>query len=229
MFSDFFWSCVLTNSVGAFIFRFKSTVMSENKGNAAVIVAVIGMFGVVATGLFSNWDKIFPPEKKIEKLADENSNSNSEEVEVQDLVVEKAEEIILESPDVPLIQDFKYKVITHTASHETMVNADSDENIFIILEGDKSYYRTLLDNVGINDFEYGANDEFEFVIHKDLGELKSFKLEIRENGSNPDYIDGWYPEKIEILDFNHGGSYEASIYRWLDDGEGERQDYSNKL
>ncbi|MDB5685968.1 MAG: hypothetical protein JWR77_557 [Rhizorhabdus sp.] len=36
--------------------------MPESSGNTQIVVAVIGVTGVIAAALFGNWEKIFPPQ-----------------------------------------------------------------------------------------------------------------------------------------------------------------------
>ena len=48
--------------------------MGESKSNKIpIIIALIGLVGVIASALFTNWDKIFPPTQTVEHIAERST------------------------------------------------------------------------------------------------------------------------------------------------------------
>ena len=111
-----------------------------------------------------------------------------------------------------------YRFEIHTS---TVLQAGTDANIRITLNGRNGHSATYAVNTICNDFEKGTNTLQSFIVHNFMSEIRSITINRDNSGSNPD----WHVSYIDIIetkiDEGDGTVWHFPIYDWIDSVQNE--------
>lgn len=136
----------------------------------------------------------------------------------------KQAELERKTAESEILLSEKHRVISYLIDikNANKIDANTDEIVLISLYGSEASIENLrLDNPDLNDFEKENIDRFLIRSSKNIGDLNSIKLEIKDNDGDGK-IKGWLPEYIFIKNISSGQSWNFKLNQWLDDEAGHQ-------